>query len=247
MINVLILRLAAPMMALGGAIVDNFGIIREFPALSMVTGMLGNALGYEHRDSIKLQLLQDNLHIAIRCDSPGKKLIDYQTVDLGQECLKETGWTTRHKVEVREGASGLRTHLRYRHYWSDAVYTVAVTLNPLVEGITVDCLEQALLYPVRPLFIGRKCCIPSEPIFFGKMYAKSLLEALSSVPLSKKVLSMCGNTNSSLSVWCSIEEELGGKIYTFPVTDERDWMNQIHCGRRMIKTGTITLKEEGGK
>ncbi len=241
MMDVLILRLSAPMIALGGAMVDNLGFIREFPALSMLTGMLGNALGYEHRDSIKLQQLQNSLRIAIRCDSPGKKLIDYQTVDLGQEYLKKTGWTTYHKVEERGGDSSEGTHLRYRHYWSDAVYTLAVTLNPLIEGLTIACLEQALLYPARPLFIGRKCCIPAEPIFYGKMYVKSLLEALSSVPLAKQALSM--HANLSLPVWCSIEEELLGKVHVFPITDERDWGNQIHCGRRMMQAGTITLKQ----
>lgn len=240
MIDLLILRLAAPMMAFGGTSVDNLGVIREFPALSMLTGMLGNALGYDHRDGIKLQLLQNSLDIAIRCDSPGKKLIDYQTVDLGQESLKQTGWTTHHKVEERSGDSSEGTHIRYRHYWSDAVYTIAVTLNSPIEGVAIDCLEQALLYPARPLFIGRKCCIPAESIFYGKMRAKSLLEALSCVPLSKQAMSM--HANLTLPVWCSIEEELTEKIHAFPVTDERDWVNQIHCGRRMMQAGTITLK-----
>jgi CRISPR-associated Cas5-like protein len=40
------MRLEAPLMAFGGETIDNYGVIRDFPALSMVTGLFANALGY---------------------------------------------------------------------------------------------------------------------------------------------------------------------------------------------------------
>ena len=42
----LVLVLEAPLMSFGGVAVDNFGVIDDFPALSMLTGLLGNAPAY---------------------------------------------------------------------------------------------------------------------------------------------------------------------------------------------------------
>ena len=42
----LIMRLESPLMAFGGEAIDNLGVIRSFPAASMLTGMLANALGW---------------------------------------------------------------------------------------------------------------------------------------------------------------------------------------------------------
>jgi CRISPR system Cascade subunit CasD len=242
MLDILILRLASPMISFGGAIVDNIGVIREFPAASMLTGLFGNALGYDHRNVEKLQPLQDRLHFAIRCDSPGKKIIDYQTVDFDQEFMNETGWTTLHKLEDRRGGSASKgIHQRYRHYWADAVYTIALTLKQSVDALTLDHLELAIRSPVRPLFIGRKCCLPSEPILYGRVQATTLINALQKVPLAKQA--KLQQANAKLHVWCSAEEFLAGEKRVFPITDERDWINQIHCGQRILQEGIIELKE----
>ena len=42
----LVLVLEAPLMSFSGVAVDNFGVIDDFPALSMLTGLLGNAPAY---------------------------------------------------------------------------------------------------------------------------------------------------------------------------------------------------------
>ena len=42
----MILALEAPLMAFGGETVDNYGVVRSFPAASMLTGLLANALGW---------------------------------------------------------------------------------------------------------------------------------------------------------------------------------------------------------
>ena len=42
----LILNLESPLMAFGGETIDNYGVIRPFPAASMLTGLLANALGW---------------------------------------------------------------------------------------------------------------------------------------------------------------------------------------------------------
>ena len=63
----------------------------------MLTGLLANALGWDHRDADSLERLQDRLRFASRLDRAGHPLVDYQTVDLGQDWMRpeNAGWTTR--------------------------------------------------------------------------------------------------------------------------------------------------------
>ena len=47
--DALILRFDAPLMSFGGPMVDHNGVVQDFPPTSLLTGLIGNALGYEHR------------------------------------------------------------------------------------------------------------------------------------------------------------------------------------------------------
>ena len=64
----LILRLEAPLMAFGGETIDNYGVVRPFPAASMLTGLLANALGWRRIERKRHQQLQDHLVFASRID-----------------------------------------------------------------------------------------------------------------------------------------------------------------------------------
>lgn len=64
----LVLRLEAPLLAFGGVTIDHVGITRDFPAQSMLTGLLANALGWERTEWEKHQALQDRLVFAARRD-----------------------------------------------------------------------------------------------------------------------------------------------------------------------------------
>ncbi len=239
MLDTIILRLSAPLMSFGGVVVDQNGFTRDFPAASMLTGLLGNSMGYFHQDFDKLNHLQNVLQFAVRCDNPGTKIIDYQTVNLGQEFMVDTGWTTSNKVQERKGSVSESTHQRFRHYISNANYTIALTLRIQNELLNLDKIEESLKNPARPIFLGRKCCIPSEPLFLMRIRAPSFIEAL------KNKQTFPPNMNKTLfHVWVPEEEEISGNFRLFPVTDERDWANQIHAGRRMIKECMITLQGE---
>ena len=166
MIDAIILRFDAPLISFGGVVIDNHGVTRMFPARSMLAGMLGNALGLDHREAATLQALQCRISFAVRCDVPGKVVRDYQTVDLSQPFLAR-GWTTRGAPQGRAGAEATRTgtHIRYRDYIADAVYTVALVLDPPGDDPDTARLEAALVAPSRPLFIGRKPCLPGRTDF----------------------------------------------------------------------------------
>ena len=93
------------------------------PIASLVAGLLGNALGYDHHESARLQRLQDRLRFAVRLDRRGEGLVDFHTVDLGQDFMRQ-GWTTRHRPQERAGGSAKTgTHIRYRHYRVDSICT----------------------------------------------------------------------------------------------------------------------------
>ena len=94
------MRLEAPLMACGGETIDNYGVIRPFPAVSMLTGLLANALGWRRIEGERHQRLQDRLVFAARIDrepAGHARLQDYQTARL----TSAKHWTTREKPEGR--------------------------------------------------------------------------------------------------------------------------------------------------
>jgi CRISPR system Cascade subunit CasD len=234
MIHVLLLRFDAPLMSFGGVVVDNLGVTWRWPGLSMLTGLFGNALGYEHADAERLTALQSSLGYAARRDRTGEPFVDYQTVDLGQPFLMDTAWTSRGTPEDRAGASSETTHIRHRHYIADAIFTVAVQLRAGTK-VTLDDLEAAMRTPARPLFLGRKSCLPSTPVLLGRTTARSLLAALEAVP---RVPIGRGDPGLLAAYWPAEEDERADSRL-IPVTDERDWTNQIHVGRRSMREGVI--------
>jgi CRISPR system Cascade subunit CasD len=234
MIDVLLLRLDAPLVSFGGVVVDQRGPTEEFPALSLLTGLLGNALGYDHRDSERLLALQERLRYGVRRDRSGVRIRDFQTVALGQDFLVDTGWTTRGVAEGRKGASGEATHIRYRDYLADAVFTVALTLDPNDPSPDVDALEAALREPERPLFLGRKPCLPAAPLLLGRLSATSLYDALRRAPPVDR-----GDQGPSLAAWWPDDEAGEGASRRIAVTDEMDWANQVHVGRRYVRHGRV--------
>lgn len=243
MVDALILRFDAPLMSFGGAAVDNRGVIRRWPARSMVTGLLANALGYRRADAAALQRLQARARFAARCDRMGEKLVDYQTVDLGQPHMlaKDVGWTTRGRIEARGGASDDVTHIRQREYWADAVYTLALTLAPAEEAPDLDAVEAALRRPARPLFIGRKPCVPAGPVLRGRAAGADLVAVLEAVPR----VAVRGE-RGALMAWWDAPDGAGAADPSAPVvevTDERDWANQIHGGRRLVREGSVSPPE----
>lgn len=236
--DVLLMRFDAPMLSFGAPIVDKRGVIQPYPALSMMTGMLGNALGFDHSEFERLEQLQERLQYASRQDRAGDKLRDFQRVDFDQDFLhKSRAWTTRNQLE---GGSRSGTDIRNRDYWVDSVHTVAVTLDAPDEAPTLDDLGEALQHPARPLFVGRKTCLPAEPMYLGRLEARDLYEALERAPLHERA-----DDGPTYRAWwpCAPGEEEGADIAK-PVTDRRDWRNQIHVGERWIAEGSITPTPE---
>lgn len=239
----LILRFDAPLMSFGAVRVDNLGPTLEFPGRSMIAGLFGNALGYDRREAARLDRLQARLRYAARCDRPGVALEDFQTVDITLPFMSEPGWTTRGVPEARGGGKETleNLHIRRRAYWADALFTVAVAFDPADEPPDLDALEAALREPERPLFIGRKACLPAAPLLVGRRQAGSLVEALQSEPRPAGGRSKPG----PLRAWFQEGEAIERPLRAVPVTDERDWANEIVVGRRIVLETIIDPAEVG--
>ncbi len=229
----LILRLEAPLMAFGGETIDSLGVIRPFPAASMLTGLFANAMGWRRVERERHQTLQDRLVFAARIDrepAGGTSITDFQTAQLDAH---DRGWTTRGAPEGRAGgpATYASPHLRYRNYYADAQVTVALRLEAPEDAPTLDDLAGALQEPARPLFIGRKPCLPSAPLFSGFADGDTALAALLDAPLAQEQTS----ERPVRSLWPDGEgTDSVGSPRASLLTDQRNWVSGLHGGGRRV-------------
>ena len=113
----LVLRLEAPLIAFGDVTIDHVGAIRDYPAASMLTGLIANAMGWERTNWQAHQVLQDRLVFAARRERESLGILtDTQNAQIDQS---DRGWTTSGKPEGRAGTSYDAPHRRLRDYHSD--------------------------------------------------------------------------------------------------------------------------------
>ena len=226
----LLMRLRAPLIAFGGETIDNHGVIRDFPALSMVTGLLANALGWDRGDDVRHNRLQERLVMGARLDADGERLVDFQTAQLQAD---DKGWTTLGVPEERAGGAGTYAgpHLRYRHYHADMDVLVAVRLQPADESPTLAALAAALDKPARPLFVGRKNCLPTERVMAGWVEANNILSALEAAAPALQ--------RPARAQWPLGEGDLPSMQATKDVCDERNWTSGVHGGWRPVREGLL--------
>lgn len=233
----LLIRLSSPLIAFGGETIDNFGVIRDFPALSMVTGLMANALGWDRGDDVQHNRLQARLRLGTRLESVPEYLREYQTAELFED---DAGWTTYGQPEGRakspsyspskNGRKSL-TLQRYRDYHADLTALLAVRLEPAEEAPTLEDIALALDRPQRPLFIGRKPCLPVGRLVAGWVDAETVLQALQLAPVPHE--------HSGLRAqWLDGEGQLPGDRLV-DVCDERNWTSGVHGGWRPVREGLI--------
>lgn len=217
------LVLEGPLLAFGGEAVDSLGVIEAFPAASMLTGLLANALGWQRYHRAALARLQQRLHYAARIDREGQLLTDFQTAQLG---ANDQGWTTHGAPEGRAGATYGSPHIRRRDHDADKRVVVALRLDDGEEAPTLVDLAAALDEPARPLFLGRKPCLPSTRINAGIVEAETLLDALAS-------LAPPANTKTRVLLPDSVPYQDGDEER--PWSDQRNWHSGVHGGTRTIR------------
>lgn len=223
----LLLRLEAPLMSFGTVAVDARRPVQRWPAVSMLTGLLGNALGWRRTDGIALDRLQARIRWAARIDRPGVPLTDFQTAQLAHD---EKGWTTRGAPEGRTGSPDTYKppHIRQCEYRADASVAVALRLDDPDQAPTLHDLSAALSAPRRPLFIGRKNCLPALPLLAGLQGAIDTLAALDAMPLASDAVATPAVFFSDGAASDSVRTRMHIS------SDERRFMLDVHAGHQRV-------------
>jgi len=245
----LILQLEAPLMAFGGTMIDAIGPTLEFPIKSLITGLIANALGWRRAERERHQHLQERIVMGVRLDRPGTELRDFHTAQLS---ANDRGWTTRGIPEGRAGGAATyrSPHIRQRYYRADARVIVALRLEPSQDPPTLDEVANALDHPARPLFIGRKTCLPSTPLLAGPpVEAESVLDALLKWPLAKTLPGKAGGrvdlpTEHRVKMIIPVRESTPpGPYRVMRIPDRRDWIAGVHAGESELYVFSLPSSE----
>lgn len=158
MSRTLVLRFDAPFQSWG---VDGKGPTKptqKEPTLSGVVGLIANALGLRRHDD--LGDLAD-LDMGSRTDRAGILTRDFYSagtttgIAVREESVGPDGSRTFRDTISKDGVIGVK------HYLSGAVFTVALS----GDAAALDHAADALLHPVRALYLGRRSCPVTRPPF----------------------------------------------------------------------------------
>ena len=171
--ELLFMRLRGPLLSLAGPRIDGHPASLPIPAVSMVAGLLGAALGYRRQD-VRLAQLAAGLRYGVIVHQPGVPGLDFQTADLaaiGNESVvvDEQG---RFRLMAREGSAAAKgIQIQKRPFLADADMTLVVELP---APWFASQMLQALREPVVPLYLGRMGYLPSADIGEGVIEHYSL-------------------------------------------------------------------------
>ena len=216
-------------MSFGTTAVDHRRPVQPWPAASMLTGLLANALGWDRSETTQLDRLQARLRWAARIDRPGQALNDFQTAQLAKT---DKGWTTRGVVEERGGGADSYNspHLRSRDYRADASVVVALRLDPAEEPPTLETIARALDHPARPLFLGRKGCLPATRLGLGLVQADDAVQALHQAASAHD-----GAAAQDAAIYFNTgAAPVGEGLRIHHTSDERRFALDVHAGRQQV-------------
>lgn len=147
----LLLRLEGPLQSWGLRSWWDVRDTADEPSKSGVIGLLGCALGYPMQDP-RLGELDRQLRLGVREEHAGTRLTDFHTI---------TGILPTAEGGVKGSEDDPSTIISPRTYLQDAAF-LAVVAGP--ADLLTACRD-ALLAPRWPIYLGRKACPPSRPVF----------------------------------------------------------------------------------
>lgn len=178
----LIIHLKAPLMSFGTAETtwDTLKGTATVPQKSTIIGMISAAFGYKRGDE-RIKELNKALNFKVlhnentSCKSildlkieKNSILSDYQTVgtdrpDKWANSEDEKGFNVSHSTTGSDKDPFTYREVKGRllinkEYLMDASFDVSVT----GEEDLINSIYDALWYPIYPIYIGRKCCLPAE-------------------------------------------------------------------------------------
>ena len=164
----LILKLQGPMQSWGGHTYEDYRPSEGFPTRSGVVGLLGACLGIDREEKQRLLELAASITMAVRADelSVGiSRMTDFHTI---QDARKVDGKPNKNPVISR------------REYLCDASFTIALQVKAGSE-FTTDDISKAVQLPVYTLFLGRRSCPVSRPLYEKRVKATTFTQALTRI------------------------------------------------------------------
>lgn len=175
----LVLRLAGPLQSWGSRSQFNRRETDTQPTKSGVIGLLAAAEGRRREDPI-VDLV--GLRFGVRADQPGSLLRDYHTVSdyRGGPLLSAA---VNKKGQQKQASPAKATAVTQRFYLQDAVFVAALEGDEKL----LSALAAAIRAPGFPLALGRRSCVPTQPILVaapddGPLWNGSLEGVLAEVP-----------------------------------------------------------------
>lgn len=170
MANTLFLRLEGPLQAWGERGRWSVRDSAPEPTKSGVVGLLACALGVG--GDAPIRELSAAARMGVRVDRRGVRLTDYHTIGGGAD----TPMLLTAEGKPKKSSGSPHTEISLRDYLSDASFLVAVQGDPAL----IDRLATAVQNPVWTIFLGRKSCPPTRPVFDGVGDYANLPQALAS-------------------------------------------------------------------
>ncbi|SDK52657.1 CRISPR-associated protein, Cas5e family [Glycomyces sambucus] len=175
----IIMRLAGPLQAWGERSSFTVRDTATFPTRSGVLGMAAAAEGIG-RDQYPSGY--EDLELAIRIDRPGARTVDFHTTG--------GGYPPEGTAATAGGEHKNAAVLSYRHYLTDAAFTVAITgPAPVITRIT-----SALDHPHWAPYLGRRSCPPDEPLLLARSSPDAITELRTAVPLAARTTTKARTT-----------------------------------------------------
>lgn len=154
--------MAASLQSWGEDCAYDYRLTNKMPGKSGIVGLISACMGYKREDPRILEL-NHQISIAVRADKPGMVIEDFTRV------TSESGMITADGKPRNENTLAL-----HKFYLEDARFQVFVYGE---DGI-MERVYDAMRHPKFLISLGRKACVPSEPIVPVWVTANSIFEAV---------------------------------------------------------------------
>jgi CRISPR system Cascade subunit CasD len=171
--NTLFLRLSGPMQSWGTGSRLQIRRTDAYPSKSGVLGVILCAMGVPRARAPEALARLASLAMGVRLDRPGDVDWDYHTAGAGVGIRQAKGG-----IKYTATTKETETLLSRREYLLDASFLVALQ----GDEAAIQDARAALEDPVWPVFLGRKCCVPTEPVLAGVGNYEGLKQALEGEP-----------------------------------------------------------------
>ena len=146
----------------------------SFPTKSGIAGIILSSLGRggEEREFLRIFSALKETAVSFKAGSKNagpSKMIDFQVIGNGYD--ENDDWALGMIPKKRDGgkAVGGGAKLTYRHYLQNAFFGVVQEID---DSISTEVAE-GLQNPHWPIYLGRRCCIPSYPVYNGTFESES--------------------------------------------------------------------------